>query len=309
MKTRVAIYGFGRLGRAVYHIASRRSDLEVVMVVSDDSPEYIVNALMSDAVYASLEQKFEVAEGGFHHEERHVHLRAVATADVWQGHDIDIVIDTITETPDKKALTEHQAAGAKRVVFAGYTKEFPTVVYGVNDDEVKQVGTALSGGGAERAAVEPILQLVAEEMGQEQSLLTTVDGVLCDCAVNCSGDHEENMSETPTGARLPAPMLLATMTEIVVYVARPTNLEKLQALLKAAVAQPYYQGILDISESPVKPDQVIGESASAVIDLSKTSVAGGKLISIKVWYDREWGYANRLVELTADYGKVKNHEK
>jgi len=260
---------------------------------------------MSDTIYASLEQKFEVAEGGFHHEERHVHLRSVAAADIWQGHNIDIVIDTLTEAPDKKSLAEHQAAGAKRVIFAGFTREIATVVYGANDDEVKKAGDALSGGGSERAAVEPILQLIAAELGQEKSLLTTIDGVLCDCQTNCSGDHEVYMSETPTGARLPAPMLLASMTEIVAYVTKPTTVKKLQTLLKDAATQPYYQGILGISESPVTPDQVIGESLSALVDLTKTSVAGGKLISIKVWYDREWGYANRLVELTADYGKVK----
>lgn len=306
MKTRVAIYGFGRLGRAVYHIASRRADIEVVMVVSDDSPEYIVDALMSDAVYASLEQKFQVAEGGFHHEERHVHVRPVKTADLWQGHDIDIVIDTLTEAPDKTSVAEHQAAGAKRVVFAAPTKEVATVVYGANDDEIKKASGALSGGGAERAAVEPILQLIADELGQEKSLLTTVEGTLCDCgAGGCGCAHAETPSDTPTGARLPAPILLASMTEIVAYVTKPTSVKKLQTTLREAATQPYYQGIVGVSESAVEPDQVIGESTSALVDLTKTSVAGGRLVSIKVWYDREWGYANRLVELTADYGKVK----
>jgi glyceraldehyde-3-phosphate dehydrogenase/erythrose-4-phosphate dehydrogenase len=276
------------------------------MVVSDDSTEYIVEALMSDAVYASLEQRFEAAESGFHHEERHVHVRAVKTADVWQGHDIDIVIDTLTGNPDKETAKQHQAAGAKRVVFAAPCNDVSTVLYGVNDDEIKKAGDALSGGGSERAAAEPVLQLLADELGQEKSLLTTIDGAVCGCHDGeCDCNHAEVMSETSTGARLRAPVLLATMTEVVAYVTKPTTAEKLQTILHAAAEQPYYQGILGVSEAAIEPDQVIGESLSALVDLTKISVAGGKLISIKLWYDREWGYANRLVELTADYGKVK----
>jgi glyceraldehyde 3-phosphate dehydrogenase len=306
MKTRVAIYGFGRLGRAVYHIASRRSDLEVVMVVSDDSPEYIVNSLMTDTVYASLEQRFETAEGGFRHDEHHVHVRPVKSTDVWQGHDIAIVIDTISENPTKETVKQHQSAGAKRVLFAAPSHNLATIVYGVNDHELKDAPDAITGGGAEQAAASPVLEIIDTICGREKSLLTTVNGSICDCqSAYCESEHEVLEPFTTTGAVLEAPKLVASLTEVAAYAERSTTVEKLNAAFEKAAKEPYYQGILVVRNEPVKADDSIGESFSAIIDLTKTAVAGGRLLSVKIWYDREWGYANRLVELTADYGKVK----
>lgn len=276
------------------------------MVVSDDTPEYIVDALMTDSIYASLEQHFEPAEGGFHHADRHVHVRPVNHKDVWQGHDIDIVIDTLTESPTKQTAEQHQAAGAGRVLFAAPSRDVPTIVYGVNDHDLKGAGQAITGGGAEQAAVSPIFEIIDAACGREKSLLTTINGSICECqSTYCEHEHELLEPFTPTGATLETPKLVASITEVVAYAERATTVDKLNAAFEKAAEEPYYQGILTVRNEAVKADDVIGESFSAIVDLTKTSVAGGHLLSIKAWYDREWGYANRIVELTADYGKVK----
>lgn len=300
MKTRVAIYGFGRLGRAIYHIASRRADLEVVMVVSEDTAEHIVDALTSDAVYASLEQQFEVAENGFHHEERHVHIRPVKTADVWQGHDIDIVIDTLTDTPTKDTIKQHQAAGAKRVVFAEKTEKMPVVVLGSNEDSLKTAGDGFSGGGAAAAATTPVVDILDHSFGVDHELLTVIDGMLCGGACTCDDDCECCAAANA----VPAPVLVSSLADLTVLLKKPVSAKVLNDAIQAAVKEAYYQGIVSSSEAQVAPDAVIGESISALVDLTKTTV-DGPLASVKIWYDREWAYANRLVELTADYGKVK----
>lgn len=301
----MALYGFGRLGRAVYHIAARRGDMEVVMVADDESPEYIVDALMSDVVYASVEQQFEAAEGGFHHHERHIHVQPVQAADIWKNHDIDIVIDTLTEYPDKAVTKQHQAAGAKRVLFAAPSRDVTTIVYGANDLDIKTAADAVSAGGAEWAAALPVFEVIDSICGREKSLLTTVNGAICACQnVSCEHEHPVDEPFSPTGAVLEAPKLVASLTELVVYAERSATVEKLNAAFEKAAKEPYYQGILTARTEPVKADDIIGDSYSAVIDLTKTSVAGGRLLSVKVWHDREWGYANRLVELAADFAKT-----
>lgn len=302
MKTRVALFGFGRLGRAVYAVASKRRDLEVVMVATGKSPEAIVDALVNDVIYSSLEEAVEAAPGGFVHEEHHVHVRTVKTADVWKGHEIDLVIDTLTKSPDKDALLTHQHAGAKRVVFAAPGKDVATIIYGQNDDELAEAEGAVSGGGAERAGVEPIFGIIDATFGREKSLVTTVDGTLCSCqGGECSAEHI-------AGVNLFAPKLLSSLSEAIVYTKKAVTQDGLTGALKQAAKEAYYQGIVEVSEEPVVPDNVIGQSVSALVDLSKTSV-DGRLASVKIWYDREWGYANRLVELAADFGKLKENKR
>ncbi len=305
MKTRVAIYGLERLGRAVYAVLSRRHDVEVVMVATDASPETVVEALMSDAIYASLEETVQPAESGFRHEERHVHIRPVRTERVWHGHDIDIVIDTITAEPTKETLRKHQNAGAKRVVFAAPSPDFPVVILGSNEDTLKKVGDALTAGGAAQAAVTPVRGILADAFSIEHSVTTTIDGVLgCTSAGVCDCDEACTCCDSPQGGNVPVPSLVASMTELTCIVKHTVTTETLNAALEKAAAAPYYQGIVVTMKDPVLSDSVIGESTSAVVDLSRTAT-DGRLVSVKVWYDREWGYANRIAELTADYGKTK----
>lgn len=328
MKTRVAIYGFGRLGRAVYNVAARRNDLEVVMVVTDDAPEVVAESLMADEIYATLEQEFTPVEGGFRHNERHIHVRSVKTKDIWKEHNIDVVVDTLTYSPDKKILAEHQSAGAKRVVFARKSEELATITLGANEDDLSKAKSGISAGGAESAAVTPVKAVLADAIGIEQVLVTTTDGALygtctscvCDdeheCACECSGDTgcdedcthkdkaEHACSKAECCTRLPIPALVASVSNLVFVTKHATTVDAVNDVLRKAAQEPYYQGILAASDELVGADSVIGESVSALVDLPRTVEEGGRLVSVKLWYDREWSYANRLVELTADFGKT-----
>lgn len=310
MKTRVAMYGLGRLGRSVYAVLSRRHDVEIVMVASDESPEAIVDALVSDAIYASLEEAISPAEGGFQHREQHVNVRPVRTESVWSGHDIDIVIDTLTAEPTKKTLLKHQNAGAKRVVFAAPSADFPAAILGSTEDVIKEPGDAITVGGAVEAAAAPVRDILAGVFSVEHSIATTVDGVVgcagagsCDCGDTCECESGCSCCSADT-ARVPAPSLVASMTELICQTKRAVTAEAVNGALEKAAKAPYYQGIVAVAKDPISSDGVIGESVSAVIDASRT-VADGRLVSVKIWYDREWGYANRIAELTADYGKMK----
>ena len=299
MKTRVAIYGFGRLGRAIYHIASRRKDLEVVMVVSDDSPEYIVGALMTDVVYASLEQQFEAAETGFKHEERHVHVRPVKTADVWQEHNIDIVIDTISVSPTDDTTKQHQKAGAKRVIFTKPSDVLPVIMLGSNEEGLSVVGEAFSAGSPSVIATKLIRDILHNAFGVDHLLEATVEGLLCVEPCTCHEDCDCCSSDS-----IMAPALVSSVTTVVAQLKKTTKLEEILEALQDAAAEAYYRGIVGVSEEPIVSDAVIGESTSVIVDLTRVSV-DGHLVKLTTWYDREWSYANRVVELTADFGKLK----
>lgn len=309
MKTRVAIYGFGRLGRAVYAVASKRRDMEVVMVATSRSPQYVAEALMTDLVYDALMANIAAVPGGFTHDERHVHLRSVKTASLWEGHDIDVVLDTMTAQPTDVTAEKHLAAGAKKVVFAQPARDVTTVVYGVNDQDALAPKTvAVSGGGAENAAAAPVLEIVRDICGVESYLTTTVDGALCSCQNGeCNADHAAAVPVQPA-VHLQAPKLLVSMTELVVHTKKAVTEETLNSGLHEKSADPYYQGIVAFRSEPVSPDDIIGESVSACVDGARTVLGGTRLLSLKLWYDREWSYANRLVELTADFAKLKAKE-
>lgn len=309
MKTRVALYGFGRLGRAVYHIAARRSDLDVVMVVTDESPEAVVDALMSDSIYATLEGEFEHAEAGFTHNAKHVHIRSVSAKDIWKEHNVDLVIDTSSKEDLVVVLAKHKAAGAKKVVFAAAGEGVTEIVIGANEDELKKVRLGVSGGGATLAAVLPVRAVLETAFGVEHMLAKTIDGTLCcgtagACACGDECDCDDECSCHANGASVPAPLLVASVTEASFVLKHATTVAAVNSALNKAAAEPFYQGILAVADHSPRGDEVIGESVSALVSLSNTAVDGGRLVGITIWHDREWGYANRLVELAADFAKT-----
>ncbi len=300
MRTRVAIYGFDRLGRAVYHLAARRSDIDVVMIVSDDSPEEVVNALAADVIYASLNQEYELRENAFVHNTQHVHVRPIKTVGMWQDHDIDIIIDTITTDATDKAFKLHQKSSARRVVFAAKSSDesLPEVVVGSTEDLINAKLSALSAGGPEVMATRPVTDVIKGVYGVQASLAQTVDGMLCASACQCERD-----CGCCVETNIPAPALVASVTQLTLLCRKQPEVKDVVKLLKSSAKEAYYQGILAVSEAPIGSDEVVGESTSAVVDLTRAKVEG-KLLSLVVWYDREWACANRLVEITADLGRA-----
>lgn len=321
MKTRVAIYGFGRLGRAVYTVAAKRSDLEIVAIATEASPEEAKRALDEDYIYGSIKRHIATDGASLVVDGKSVVLVSPKLAKQWQQHDVMLVIDCQTAQPVKESTVEHQKAGAKHVVYAAASEEVQTVALAVNEEDLKNASDAISCGDAAWCAVGPIREILSEVCGVEHSLVTTVDGSLecsnvgdCDCGEQCNCEEpcscddactcstsDKTCKQVPT--EIPAPTLVASMTELVFVSQHVVTAAKINEALVAAAKEPYYQGIITTSEAHVKADQAIGESASALVDLAHTKVEGGHLASVKIWYDREWSYANRIVEVTADYAK------
>lgn len=311
MKTRIAIYGFDRLGRSVCNVALKRHDLELVAVYAEMTPEKAVEALQSDPIYSVIEREVTAEKSAVIVDGTKIALVPRALGLSWQDYDVDVVIDCVSAAATNEQTAKHEKAGAKRVIFAAAGDETKTVILGVNEDDLSQAGTAISAGGAVAAAVSPVREILAGAIGVERSLVTTIDGAVgcavattcvCDEACNCADDCL--CSKDGAALTIPAPTLVASVSELVFVAKRSVTVAAVNEALKKAAAEAYYQGIVTVSDEPIDSDSVIGESYSAVVDLGRTDVQDQRLVSVKVWYDREWAYANRLVELTADFGKT-----
>ncbi len=311
MKTKVAIYGFDRLGRSVCNVALKRHDLEVVAVYTELSPEQVAEKLRIDVVYSPIEREIVADKNSVTIDGAKVVLVPRTLGLSWQEYEIDVVIDCESAIATQDQAEKHEKAGAKRVVFAADGEDLQTIILGLNEDDLANVGSAISAGGAAEAAVAPVREVLAAAIGIERSLTTTIDGTLTcvkpeaceesdDCACTGACVYDSNTSASV----LPAPALVASMSELVFAAKHAVTTATVNQVLEKAASEPFYQGIVSVSNEPIVSDGVIGESSSAIVDLTRTDVQGERLVSVKVWYDREWAYANRLVELTADFGKT-----
>lgn len=333
MKTRVAINGFGRIGRNAFKIAFARSDCEIVAINDLTDTKTLAYLLKHDSNYGTYDQ--EVG-----HDDENVivagqKVKVLAEKDPsllpWKDLDIDVVIESTGRFTDIDGASQHIKAGAKRVVISGPTKSdgVDTIVLGANDDKLEGSTEVISNASCTTNSLGAVMAILEAEFGVEKSLLTTVHSytasqVLQDAPAKDLREGRnaaENIVPTTTGAaiavtltlpqlkgkfdglsiRVPTPVV--SLSDVTALLKRSVSVEELNAAFKKAAADPFYQGILGVSEEPLVSSDYIGDSRSGIVDLLLTKVVGGNLVKVMVWYDNEWGYSNRLVEVVADTGK------
>jgi glyceraldehyde 3-phosphate dehydrogenase len=250
----------------------------------------------------------------------------------WKDLDIDVVIESTGRFTAKEDAELHLKAGAKRVVISGPTKSegVDTIVLGANEDKLKDATEVISNASCTTNSLGAVMAILEGEFGVEKSLLTTVHSYTASQALQDAPSKDvregrnaaENIVPTTTGAakavaltlpqlkdkfdglsiRVPTPVV--SLSDVTVLLGRDTTVEELNEVFKKAAKEPFYQGILAVSEEPLVSSDYIGNSYSGTVDLLLTKVVGGNLAKIMVWYDNEWGYSNRLVEVVADTGTL-----
>jgi len=252
--------------------------------------------------------------------------------------DVELVIESTGFFTDKDGASKHITAGAKRVVISGPTKSdgVDTIVLGANDDKLENSTEVISNASCTTNSLGAVMAILDGEFGIEKSLLTTVHSYTASQALQDAPKKDvregrnaaENIVPTSTGAaiavtlalpqlkdkfdglsiRVPTPVV--SLSDVSALLKRNTTVEEINEVFKKAASEPFYQGILGVSEEPLVSSDYIGNSHSGTVDLALTKVVGGNLIKVMVWYDNEWGYSNRLVEVVADAGKHlhKSHE-
>ena len=333
-KTKIAINGFGRIGRSAFKIAFERSDLEIVAINDLTDTKTLAYLLKHDSNY-----------GTYHHEVSHDDqniivdgkaIRVLAEKDPavlpWTDMGVGVVIESTGLFTDAERAGKHISAGARRVVISGPTKsdEVDTIVLGANDDAIEGSSPVISNASCTTNSLGAVMKVLDTEFGVEKSMLTTVHSYtasqrLQDApakALREGRNAAENMVPTTTGAaiavtktlpqligkfdgvsvRVPTPVV--SISDVTALLKRDVTVDEVNEALKRAASSPYYQGILAVSDEPLVSSDYIGNSHSGTVDLELTKVVDGNLIKVMIWYDNEWGYSNRLVELVADVART-----
>jgi len=333
--TKVAINGFGRIGRAVFRIIASRPDsnLEVV-AINDLSDDDILGYLLEyDSVMGRFDQDIEVEDGVMRvggHEVKMLMERDPAALP-WAQLGVDVVVEATGVFRDRESLQKHLDAGAKRVVLTVPAKDEidETVVLGVNDDQLGPEDLIVSNASCTTNCLAPLAKVLDDEFGIEKGVMTTVhaytnDQRLADVPhkdLRRSRAATENIIPTTTGAakavgevlpglkgkldgmamRVPVPD--GSTVDLVVELKQAVTVEQVNAAVKKA-AEGDLAGIIEYTEDPIVSTDIIGNPHSSIFDASGTQVLGGNLVKVMSWYDNEWGYSNRVVDLIERLSEV-----
>lgn len=338
MKTRVAINGFGRIGRNAFKIAFERSDCEIVAINDLTDTKTLAYLLKHDSNYGTYQHDVSFDETNLIVKGKTIKVTAEKdpAALPWADMKIDVVIESTGRFTKVEDASLHVKAGAKRVVISGPTKSdgVDTIVLGANDDKLEGSTEVISNASCTTNSLGAVMAILEAEFGVEKSLLTTVHSYTASQALQDAPNKDlregrnaaENIVPTTTGAaiavtltlpqlkgkfdgisiRVPTPVV--SISDVTVLLKKNATPEEINNAFRKAASEPFYQGILGVSEEPLVSSDYIGNSHSGTVDLLLTKVVGGNLAKVCVWYDNEWGYSNRLVEVVADVGRFL-HQK
>lgn len=337
MTTCVAINGFGRIGRNAFKVAFERKDLEVVAINDLTDTKMLAHLLKYDSNYGQYQHKVE-------HDEKHIivdgkKIPVFAERDPkslpWGVHKVDVVIESTGFFVKSDAAAAHVEAGAKRVVISAPAKDdgAETIVLGANEDALEgSSAVVLSNASCTTNSLAAVMDLMDREFGIEKAMMTTVHSYTADQRLQDAPHKDyrraraaaQNIIPTTTGAAIAVaktvpslqgkfdglairvPTGVVSISDVTMLLKKNTSVEQINQTIKKACAEPYYQGILACTEDELVSSDFIGDSHSGTVDLPSTNVVDNNLAKIAVWYDNEWGYSNRLVELVADVGKTLN---
>lgn len=335
--TRVAINGFGRIGRSAFKIAFERSDIEVVAINDLTDTKTLAYLLKYDSNYGTYQYDVSSDDTGIIVDGKHIAVLSERDPKSlpWRGMSIDVVIESTGFFTKSEDASKHIQAGAKRVVISGPTKseDVDTIVLGANDEKIITSTPVVSNASCTTNSLGAAMAILDANFGIEKSMLTTVHSYTASQKVQDAPAKDpregrnaaENIVPTSTGAaiavtkvlpglrgkfdgismRVPTPVV--SISDVTVLLSRNVTVEEVNSVFIKASKEPFYQGVLTVSDNPLVSRDYIGNSYSGIVDLALTRVVDGNLAKVCIWYDNEWGYSNRLIELVADIGRAINY--
>lgn len=335
MAKKIAINGFGRIGRNAFKIAFDRSDVEIVAINDLTDTKTLAHLLKHDSNYGEYGHEVGHDETGIIVDGKHIKIFSETDPAKlpWKDLDVDVVIESTGFFVDPaKAKAHIDPAGAKKVVISAPAKGdgADTIVLGVNDDKIKGSTDVVSNASCTTNCITPVMGVLESHFGVDKAMMTTVHSYTASQKLQDAPAKDlrearnaaENIVPTTTGASIAAakalpaiegrfggmsvrvPTPVVSMSDFVVVLKRDVTVDEVKEVFKKAAAEPYYQGILDVTEEELVSTDFKGNSHSCIVDLPLTAVIGGNMLKVVAWYDNEWGYSNRLVELTADIAKT-----
>ncbi len=330
---KLAINGFGRIGRNAFKIAFERRDVKVVAINDLTDTKTLAHLLKHDSSYGTYDRdvKFDEENLIVDGEKIRVYAEKEPKNLPWKDHRVDVVIESTGFFTDPAKAAAHLEAGAQKVVISAPAKGegAKTIVIGVNEDTVTEDDKIISNASCTTNCIAPVMKVLEDNFGIKKALMTTVHSYTASQRILDAPAKDlrearaaaENIVPTSTGAskaaaltipalkgkfdglsiRVPTPVV--SLADITAVLKKDTTIEELQEVFKNAAKEPFYEGILGVSEEPLVSIDYRGNSHSSIVDLPLINVVDKNLVKVVAWYDNEWGYSNRLVELAADFGK------
>ncbi|HSX46672.1 MAG TPA: type I glyceraldehyde-3-phosphate dehydrogenase [Patescibacteria group bacterium] len=334
MKTRIAINGFGRIGRNAFKVAFDRSDCEIVAINDLTDTKTLAHLLKHDSNYGTYQHDVSFDESNIIVNGKHIKVLAEKepAALPWGDLKIDVVIESTGFFVDPAKAKAHVDAGAKKVVISAPAKGegATTIVLGVNEDKLADAGEVISNASCTTNCITPVAAVIESHFGIEKAMMTTVHSYTASQRLQDAPAKDlrearnaaENIVPTTTGAsvaaakalpalegifgglsvRVPTPVV--SLSDFVIITKKPVTVDEVNEVFRKAAEEPFYQGILAVTDEELVSSDFIGNSHSCIVDTKLTAVIGGNMLKVVAWYDNEWGYSNRLVEVVADAGRL-----
>lgn len=329
MSRKIAINGFGRIGRMVFRILESDPNLEVVAINDLTDPATLAHLLKYDSVHRTFAADVAVKDGALVVDGRTVRITAERDPAKlgWGDLGVDLVLECTGVFTNKEKASGHIAAGAKKVIISAPAKGGSidrTIVVGVNDGDLDvEADTVISNGSCTTNCLAPVVKVIDDAFGVERGVMTTIHSYTNDQQL-LDLPHKDlrraraaamSMIPTSTGAaraiglvlphlkgkldgiavRVPTPNV--SLVDVVLEVREQTDVDGVNGALRKAAEGPM-KGILGFETAPLVSSDFIGSTYSSVVDAENTSVMGGNLIKVLSWYDNEWGFSQRMVDLS-----------
>lgn len=338
-KIRVAINGFGRIGRQAFKIALTKPGLEIVAINDLTSPQVLSQLLRFDSNYGryhnevSFDEQHIIVDG----HKYPVFAEKNPEQLPWGALSVDVVIESTGRFTDSEKASAHIKAGASKVVISAPAKDegvTKTFILGVNDHEY-QGETIISSASCTTNCIAPVAKILEDQFGVEKMMMTTIHSYTAEQNLVDGpppGGHSNdlrraraagvNIVPTTTGAAISAtqaiptlknlfsglsirvPTPVGSLSDFSVLLKKDVTVESLNQAIEDASKTDTYRGILAVTREPIVSSDIVGNSYSSIVDLSLTQVVAGNFVKIIAWYDNEFGYSNRLVEQVISIGKA-----
>ncbi len=327
MAIKVGINGFGRIGRNFFRAALKDTSVEVVAINDITNAQTLAHLLKYDSVFGKIDADVQAEDNAIvvNGQRIQVYSERDPANLPWGKHEVQVVIESTGLFRDRESASKHLSGGAQKVVITAPAKDPDiTVVMGVNHQNYDpQKHHLISNASCTTNCLAPVAKVILENFGIKYGMMTTIHSYTNDQRI-LDLPHKDlrraraaalSMIPTTTGAakavslvlpelegkmdgmaiRVPTPDV--SLVDVVFEVEKPTSKDEVNAALKEAAAGSL-KGILDVTEEPLVSVDFIGNPHSSVVDALSTNVINGTLVKVLSWYDNEWGFSNRLVDLT-----------
>ncbi len=328
----IAINGFGRIGRHTFRAAWGKKNIKIVGINDLTDTKTLAHLLKYDTAYPDFEPKVEHDEKNLIIEGQEIPVFAEKDPAVlpWGKLEVDVVLECTGKFTKLEGAELHLKAGAKKVIISAPGKggEIPTYVRGVNCGKVKAEKKAvINNASCTTNCIAPVMAVLEEKFGIEKAMMTTVHAYTGDQNLQ-DGPHKDlrraraaaqNMIPTTTGAAKAAgevipsvkghfdglairvPTITVSLSDIVMVLKKDVTKEEINEEFVRASKTDRFKNVLAVTDEPLVSSDFIGNTNSCIVDLGLTYVVGGNLVKIIAWYDNEYGYAHRLVEMAELY--------